>query len=104
MKKFVQLGMILFLLAGAAGAAEKIVFIDLEKVFDGFYKTQLAKSKVEVQQQDIEKEKKVMAEEMAVVSGEVDSLKKEARDTTLTEEIRDSKRLLYEERLLVLRA
>ena len=104
MKKFIQLLLPIFLLAGVAGAAEKIVFIDLERVFDGFYKTQLAKSKVEVQQQDIEKEKQVMVDEMNALSAEVDSLKKEARDTTLTDEIRDSKRLLYEERLLALRA
>lgn len=103
MKKVLHLLTVVLLLAGAVGAAEKIVFIDLERVFDGFYKTQLAKAKVEVQQQDIEKEKQVMIEEMKVVSGEVDSLKKEARDTTLTDEIRDSKRLLYEERLLELR-
>ena len=104
MKKFIQLLLPIFLLAGVAGAAEKIMFIDLERVFDGFYKTQLAKSKVEVQQQDIEKEKQVMVDEMNALSAEVDSLKKEARDTTLTDEIRDSKRLLYEERLLTLRA
>jgi Skp family chaperone for outer membrane proteins len=41
---------------------------------------------------------------MTAISGEVDSFKKAARDTTLTEEIRDSKRLLYEERLLAMRA
>ncbi len=104
MKKFVLLGLSIFLLAGAAGAAEKIVFLDLERVFDQFYKTQLAKSKVEVQQQDIEKEKQVMVDELNAISSTVDSLKKEARDTTLTEEIRDSKRLQYEERLLSLRA
>jgi len=103
MQKIIQLVAFVFLLAGAVNAAEKIVFIDLERVFDGFYKTQLAKEKVAVQQQDIEKEKQVMVEEMSVISGAVDSLKKEARDATLTEEIRDSKRLLYEERLLELR-
>lgn len=104
MKKFLLLAVSLFMLTVPALAEERIVFIDLEKVFNEFYKTQLAKSKVEVQQQDIEKEKQVMAGEMTVTGGEVDALKKEARDTTLTDEIRDSKRLLYEERLLQLRA
>jgi len=104
MKKLLLAGLSVLLLAGAAGAAEKIVFIDLERVFDQFYKTQLARSKVEVQQQDIEKEKQDMVDELNAISGIVDSLKKEARDTTLTEEIRDSKRMQYEERLLALRA
>jgi Skp family chaperone for outer membrane proteins len=105
MKKFLLLSAAVFMLAGSAmAAADKIVFIDLEKVFNGFYKTQLAKSKVEVQQQDIEAERKVMVDEMTAITTEVDALKKEARDTTLTDEIRDGKRMLYEERLLKLRA
>ncbi len=103
MKKFLLLSAAVFMLAGSSMAADKIVFVDLEKVFNGFYKTQLAKSKVEVQQQDIEAERKVMVDEMTAMTTEVDALKKEARDTTLTDEIRDSKRMLYEERLLKLR-
>ena len=103
MKKFLLLSVAVFILAGSSMAADKIVFIDLEKVFNGFYKTQLAKSKVEVQQQDIEAERKVMVDEMTAITAEVDALKKEARDTTLTDEIRDGKRMLYEEKLLKLR-
>ncbi len=112
MKKLFKLSLVILLLAGTVGAQQpdifsatrdRVVFIDLERVFNGFYKTQLAKSKVEVQTKDIEVEKQVMVEEMTAIDGEVDVLKKEARDTTLTEEIRDSKRLLYEERLLELR-
>lgn len=112
MKKRFNLLILLILLAGMAGAQQpdifsaardRVVFIDLERVFNGFYKTQLAKSKVEVQTKDIEVEKQVMVDEMTVIDEEVDVLKKEARDTTLTEEIRDSKRILYEERLLELR-
>ncbi|MEI8205527.1 MAG: OmpH family outer membrane protein [Kiritimatiellales bacterium] len=104
MKRFLLLSATVFMMAGSSMAADKIVFVDLEKVFNGFYKTQLAKSKVEVQQQDIEAERKVMVDEMTAITTEVDALKKEARDTTLTDEIRDSKRMLYEERLLKLRA
>ena len=112
MKKRFQLSILILLLAGTVGAQQpdvfsatrgRMVFIDLERVFNEFYKTQLAKSKVEVQTKDIEIEKQVMVEEMTAIDEEVDVLKKEARDTTLTEEIRDSKRILYEERLLELR-
>ena len=112
MKKLFKLSLVILLLAGTVGAQQpdifsatrdRVVFVDLERVFNGFYKTQLAKSKVDVQTKDIEVEKQVMVEGMTAIDGEVDVLKKEARDTTLTEEIRDSKRLLYEERLLELR-
>ncbi|NOU35492.1 MAG: OmpH family outer membrane protein [Kiritimatiellaceae bacterium] len=104
MKKFLLSIAAVFLLAGSAMSVESIVFIDLERTFNEFYKTQLAKSKVEVQQQDIEAERKIMVDEMTIINNEVDALKKEARDVTLTDEIRDSKRMLYEERLLTLRA
>lgn len=104
MKKFLLLCVAVFALTGTSFAVDRIVFIDLEKVFNEFYKTQLAKSKVDVQQQDIEAERKIMVDEMTTMNNEVDTLKKEARDTTLTDEIRDSKRILYEEKLLALRA
>ncbi len=103
MKRLFLLGTVVALLAGWAGAAENIVFIDLERVFNEFYKTQLAKSQVEVQQADIEKERTVLVDEMKVIDEEVNTFKKEARDTTLSEDIRDGKRILYEERLLELR-
>ncbi len=112
MKKRFYLSIVTLLLVGTTEAQQpdifsatrdRVVFVDLEQVFNGFYKTQLAKSKVEVQTKDIEVEKQVVVEEMTAIDGEVDVLKKEARDTTLSEEIRDSKRLLYEERLLELR-
>jgi len=112
MKKYFLLFVAGLLLAGSVAAQQpdifsagrdRIVFIDLERVFNGFYKTQLAKSKVEVQQKDIDVEKQIMVDEMTLIDEEVDVLKKEARDITLTEEIRDSKRILYEERLLELR-
>ncbi len=112
MKKLFYLFIVTLLLAGTVGAQQpdifsaardRVVFIDLERVFNGFYKTQLAKSKVDVQTKDIEVEKQVMVDEMTTVDEEADVLKKEARDATLTEEIRDSKRILYEESLLELR-
>lgn len=103
MKKIICTGLFLFLAALYTFAADQFVFVDLARVFEGFYKTQLAKSKVEVQQKDIEAERQIMVDEMTHISETVDILKKEARDVTLTEEIRDGKRMLYEERLLELR-
>lgn len=103
MKKIVLTGFALFLMACSAWSAERIVFIDLERVFNEFYKTQLAKSKVEVQKKDIDVERQIMVDELTAISEEVDVHKKEARDITLSQEIRDGKRILYEERLLELR-
>ena len=103
MKKSLLIAITFFLMAGASMAAERIVFIDLVRVFNEFYKTQLARSKIEVQQKDVDVERQLMVDEMTAISEEVDVLKKEARDITLSQEIRDGKRILYEERLLELR-
>ena len=103
MKKLYMLLLTGCLLSGVAGAAERIVFVDLEHLFNEFYKTRLAKSKVDLQKKDIEAERQVMLDEITQISEEVDVLKKEARDTTLAQEIRDQKRILFEERLLELR-
>ncbi|HKL22750.1 MAG TPA: OmpH family outer membrane protein [Tichowtungia sp.] len=103
MKKIYMFVITCFLLSGMAGAAERIAFVDLEHLFNEFYKTRLAKSKVDLQKKDIEAERQVMLDEITQISEEVDVLKKEARDTTLAQEIRDQKRILFEERLLELR-
>lgn len=103
MKKIYVLTIALFLVASSLFAVESIVFVDLERTFNEFYKTQLAKSKIAVQQKDIDAERQLMVDEVTTISDEVDTLKKEARDVTLESEIRDSKRISYEERLLELR-
>lgn len=104
MRTFFSVAIVLAGMACSACGADKMVFVDLERVFDGFYKTQLAKSRMEVQQKDIEAERQVMVDEMTAVNSEVDTLRKEARDVTLTAEIREGKRLLYEQRLIELRS
>lgn len=112
MKKWFILSLAAVWLAGTVGAQQpdifdatrgSVVFVNLERAFNEFYKTQLAKSKIELQKKDIEAEKQVLIDEMTGIDEDVNDLKKEARDITLAEEIRDSKRLLYEERLLDLR-
>lgn len=103
MKKLLWLTISFLLFCGSVSAVENIVFIDLERAFNEFYKTRLAKSKMEAQQKDTEDERLAMVDEMNQISEEVDQLKKEARDVTLSQEIRDGKRILYEERLLDLR-
>lgn len=91
------------LTAGTSFASNRIVFVDLEDVFDRYYKTVLAKSTIETQQREIEETRQTMVDQMNIISAEVDSLREDARDASLTEDIRGSRRLLYETRLLELR-
>ncbi|QHI68509.1 OmpH family outer membrane protein [Tichowtungia aerotolerans] len=104
MKKILWSIITLMLVCGTVSAEERIVFVDLERVFNEFYKTRLAKSKMEAQQKDSDTERQAMVDEMTQISEDVDRLKKEARDVTLSQEIRDGKRILYEERLIDLRS
>lgn len=103
MKKFLFIAVSLLLIGGTAAAAERIVFVDLEQVFNEFYKTKLAKAKIEAQREDVQEERQVMVDEMNAISAKVDERRKEARDVTLSQDIRDEKRLLYEELLIELR-
>lgn len=103
MKKLIFTVVALLSLAAGVQAADRIVFVDLERIFNNFYKTQLAKSKMEVQRSEIQTERQVMVDEIAGISKEVDTLKQEARDTTLVEEVRTSKRVLFEDRLIELK-
>lgn len=103
MKKIRWLIVSLLLICATASAADRMVFVDLERVFNEFYKTRLAKSKVDAQQKDTDGERQAMVSEMTLISDQVDALKKEARDVTLSQDVRDGKRALYEERLLALR-
>jgi len=83
-----------------SSSRDGVVFVDLARVFNGFYKSQLAKSRIDIQQKDIDVEKQVMIDELTLIDEDVDVLKKAARDITLSEEIRDGKRILYENRLM----
>jgi Skp family chaperone for outer membrane proteins len=104
MKKRILSGLVLLMVAGVSSAADSMVFVDLERAFSEFYKTKLSTAQVDVQKKDLEAEQELHAAEMKLVSEDVDALKKDARDLSLPQEVRDEKRILYEERLLELRA
>jgi Skp family chaperone for outer membrane proteins len=71
-------------------------------VFKRFYKTQLAQDQIRQQADDIKLERETMEGEIKVVKEEVEVLRADSRDATLSEEIRESKRNLLEEKLVEL--
>ncbi len=88
------------LFAGGAHAADDIVFIDLQEVFKRFYKTLLAQDQIRQQSADIKMEQESMAAELKEMKEEVEVLRTDARDETLSEEVRENKRNLLEEKLV----
>jgi Skp family chaperone for outer membrane proteins len=90
------------LMGGSAHAADDIVFVDLQEVFKRFYKTQLAQDQIRQQADDIKLERETMENEIKTMKEQIEVLRKDSRDSTLSEEIRESKRSLLEEKLVEL--
>ena len=90
----------LCLTAGIANAAQEMAFIDVQEIFKRFYKTRLAQDQIRQQHEDIKFERETMEEEIAEMKEEVDALRADARDETLSPEVRANKRDLLEENLV----
>lgn len=91
-----------FLAVSNVHAADEIVFIDLQEVFKSFYKTKLAQDQIREQADDIKMERDEMEAEVEALKAEIEVLRADARDETLSEEIRANKRDLLEEKLVAL--
>ena len=89
-------------LALGAQAANEIVFVDVQELFKGFYKTQLAQDQIKQQQTDIKLERETLDAEISVIKEEVEELRTDARNEDLSEEAREGKRDLLEEKLVEL--
>ncbi|RKX38474.1 MAG: hypothetical protein DRP64_15645, partial [Verrucomicrobia bacterium] len=87
-KHFPTLLLAAVLFAGGAYAAGDVVFIDLQEVFKRFYKTQLAQDQIRQQADDIKLEREVMEAEVKELKDEVEVLRVDSRDETLSEETR----------------
>jgi Skp family chaperone for outer membrane proteins len=101
-KYFPSLLLAAVLLTGHSYAAGEIVFVDLQEVFKQFYKTQLAQDQIRQQADDIKLEREEMESEMKTMKEEVEVLRADSRDETLSEEVRENKRNALEEKLVAL--
>ena len=92
-------GMLVCSLAMADG---KIVFVDLQKLFTEFYKTQLAQDQIRQQTDEMKLEQDIMKNEIEEIREEVEQLRADSRDPMLSAEIRSNKRVLLEEQLVAM--
>ena len=88
------------LMAGQTLAADEIVFFDAQEAFSHFYKAQLAQSELEERAADVAYECKSMKEDISTIHEKIGVLRNDARDETLSEEVRQSNRDLLEEKLI----
>ena len=103
-KVFLSLLIAVFMVAGAALAEDRIAFVDIQEVFKGFYKTQLAQDQIRQQADDIKLEREEMGDAILALKEEVEALRTDARDETLSAEVRSSKRELLEGKLVNVQA
>lgn len=92
----------LCLTVGIANAATEMAFVDIQEVFKRFYKTRLAQDQIRQQHEDIKFERETMEAEIVVMKEEIDTLRADARNDTLSDEARDNKRNQLEENLVEL--
>lgn len=100
---FIAFAIVLFGLVGAAQAVEGIVFVDMEKVFNEYDKTQMADSQLKKQAKKFSEERQEMIAEVEELREQFNTLRQEARDEALSEEAREEKKKEAEDTLVELR-
>ena len=81
----------------------KIVFVDLDKVFNEFYKTKLADAQLKQQAEEFKDERKTLVGDFKAMQEEFNKARDEAQNTALSEDVRNQKRAAAEEKLVEIR-
>ncbi len=107
MKRMIVVGLALALGAawiGTAAAAEQsVVFVNLDRVFNDFYKTKLADTQLKEQADSFNVERKKLIDDFNKLQDEFGALRDAAQNTALSEDARDQKRGEAEEKLVEVR-
>ena len=106
--KIIQWGLIVTVLCMASllpaqAQDTRIVFIDLDRVFNEFYKTKLADAQLKEQADEFNEERRRMVGEYEAMNDRFTVAREEAQDTALSEEVRNRKRNEAEELLIEIR-
>ena len=99
-KKMMSLGFFLFGLVVSVQAVDEVAFVDLTQLFSRFYKTRLADTQLKATLLEIDVENKVLLEEFREFQTKYDQLRIEAKDKSLSMDLREQKRIDAEETLL----
>jgi len=95
-----------WLAASLAGAQERragVVFVNLDRCFNEYYKTRVADAQLKAQAREFEEELKSIAGELERLQGEFNSLREESLNSALSDEVRAAKRAAAEEKVLAIR-
>ncbi len=95
-----------WLAATLAGAQERragVVFVNLDRCFNEYYKTRVADAQLKAQAREFEEELKTIAGELEKLQGEFNALREESLNSALSDEVRAAKRTAAEEKVLAIR-
>lgn len=101
MKKRVMAGVVLAgMVAGMAGAAElKVAVVDTARILKEYYKTDLAETHIQRQIEDFSAEREKLMAQHKKLKQDFEALRAEAANKALTEEAREKKKELAEDKL-----
>lgn len=101
MKKQMMAGLVLAgLMSGVAGAADlNIAVVDTARILKEYYKTELAEAHIQRQLEDFSAERDKLMAQHKKLKQEFETLRTESQNKALTEEAREKKKELAEEKL-----
>ena len=77
-------------------AEETYAYVNLREVFQNSYKTELAQDQIQQQADELQLEQELMNEEIEEIQSLVETYRADARDESLSDEMRRNKRILLE--------
>jgi outer membrane protein len=84
-------------------AEQSVVFINLDRAFNEFYKTKLADTQLKQQADEFNEERKTLVADYEKIQKEFGAIRDEAQNTALSDDVRTEKRSMAEEKLVELR-
>lgn len=87
----------------SARAEERVVFVDMDKVFNEFYRTKLADAQLKDEAEAYKTERAALIDAFKRLQDDFKTVRDESQDTALSEDARNQKRTTAEEKLVELR-
>ena len=86
-----------------SAAEQSVVFVNLDRAFNEFYKTKLADTQLKQQADEFNAERKKLVTDYEKIQKDFNAIRDEAQNTALSDDVRTEKRNVAEEKLVELR-
>ena len=86
-----------------SAAEQSVIFVNLDRAFNEFYKTKLADAQLKQQADEFNAERKKLVTDYEKIQKDFNAIRDEAQNTALSDDVRTEKRNVAEEKLVELR-